>query len=253
LNIEAMCYGDVNGSFSPSGAKNSIIVLSDDIVNIGDGQVFELPVKVDRSMDLAALTLYLKYADDLLEIKDVKSDLPGLLFNVENGWVNLAWSEVEPVNVADRGNIVTLVMQSKAAITPEQELFTWSSTSEFADAEGEAIEPVNLIISRLNTGANDVIDNPQMVYNFSVTPNPFGRTAKIEVTLPEAAHLKVTLLNKLGQTVSIFADRSMEMGINSWAMDHEKLNLPNGTYFVRFEAVGRQSASSKTIQVIYIK
>jgi hypothetical protein len=253
-NIQAMAYGDVNGSFTPSGAKNSIAVISDGVMNIGVNQVFELPVKVDTQMDLSALTLYLNYAETLLEVVDVKSDLPGLLYNVQDGAINLAWSEVEPVSIPERGALVTLVMKSRATITPEQELFTWNSISEFANFEGERIEPVNIVMSRLdNTGAHGFNDEPNMTYTFSVNPNPFRRIARIDVTLPETASVKVTLLNKLGQTVAILTDRTMDQGLNSFELGTESLNLQNGVYFLRLDAVGGQSTCSRTIKVVYTK
>ena len=254
INIQAMCYGDVNGSFTPSASKNSIAVLSDSVINIGSGQVFELPVKIENSMDLSALTLYLNYASDKLEVIDVKSDLTDLMFNVKDGSINMAWSEIQPVSIADRGKLITLVLKSKATITADDELFTCNGISEFANEQGETIQPVNLVINRLdNTGAYGLSDNLAMEYGFTVSPNPFGSTAKIAVTLPEKADVKVTLLNSVGKTVSILADRAMDMGLNSWSIPAESLDLPNGVYFVHLQAIGKQSSCSRTLKVIHIK
>ena len=253
-DIQAMCYGDVNGSFTPGASKSSIAVLSDSIINIGSGQLFELPVKVENSMDLSALTLYLNYASDKLEVLDVKSDLPDLMFNVKDGSINMAWSEIQPVSIADRGKLITLVLKSKATITSEDELFTCNGISEFANKQGETIQPVNLVINRLdNTGAYGLSDNLSMEYGFTVSPNPFGSTAKIAVTLPERADVKITLLNSVGKAVAVLADQTMDMGLNSWPIPAESLDLPNGVYFVHLEATGKQSSCSRTLKVIHIK
>ena len=65
-------------------------------------------------------------------------------------------------------------------------------------------------------------------------PNPFNPVTTIEYGLPEAANVKVTMYNSLGQVVAVLVDGAEEAGYHvvNWDAGH----MANGVYFCRIEA-----------------
>jgi hypothetical protein len=190
----------------------------------------------------------------LLEVKEVKSSLPDMLFNIQDGWVNVAWSNIEAASIPYYGELLTLVMQSKAPITPDQELFSWSSQSEFANSDGLAIEPVNLVMSHLdNTGSYGIVEGDASACTFTLYPNPIVKTAEILLNLPEAAKVKISLVNQIGQEITVLADQNMGIGANTLVLNAESLGLQQGVYFVKMVATGKADSYARTIKVVYTK
>ena len=73
-------------------------------------------------------------------------------------------------------------------------------------------------------------------------PNPFADETEIQFTLPESAHVTLTLHNQLGQQVYVLIDSEAPAGLNIVKLSGE--NLRNGIYFYKlktgnFEATKR--------------
>jgi hypothetical protein len=70
-------------------------------------------------------------------------------------------------------------------------------------------------------------------------PNPFNPTTEIEFALPEAAAVRLTVFNVLGQTVRNLISGTQEAGYHRivWnGNDNSGRQVPSGTYFYRLEA-----------------
>ncbi len=67
----------------------------------------------------------------------------------------------------------------------------------------------------------------------SIYPNPFNPAATIEFTLPRMSRVKLSILNTLGQQVTILADQTMNAGTHKLSFDGSKLS--SGVYFARVE------------------
>ncbi|UCE24091.1 MAG: right-handed parallel beta-helix repeat-containing protein [Candidatus Zixiibacteriota bacterium] len=86
------------------------------------------------------------------------------------------------------------------------------------------------------TGVDD--DNPAAVPESYVLgqnwPNPFNPSTDIPFELPTAAHVKLEILNLLGQPVATLIDRPMEAGFHTarW----EATGQPSGVYFYRIRS-----------------
>jgi photosystem II stability/assembly factor-like uncharacterized protein len=68
----------------------------------------------------------------------------------------------------------------------------------------------------------------------SAFPNPFGTSATLQFTLPEAGSVRLTVYDALGRTVAVLVDEAREAGTHAVAFDASA--LPAGVYIVRFEA-----------------
>jgi hypothetical protein len=80
-------------------------------------------------------------------------------------------------------------------------------------------------------------------------PNPFNPTTTIAYTVPERAHVRLTLYNMLGQKVSVLVDEVVEGGQKSVAFDAEELS--SGVYLYRLQA--RPSGGSDAGEFVSIR
>ncbi|MBL8017153.1 MAG: T9SS type A sorting domain-containing protein [Ignavibacteria bacterium] len=64
-------------------------------------------------------------------------------------------------------------------------------------------------------------------------PNPFNPSTNILFSLQRAGHVKITVFDVLGRTVSNLLDKEMETGDHSVTFNAENLN--SGVYFYRVE------------------
>jgi hypothetical protein len=219
-------------------------IFGNEVVQVQPGMTFELPVKVEAGMDLAALTLHLRYPEHQVRIKEVRSELKGAMTTIADGMVNIAWSDLEPKYIPSDGTLATLVLETTADLDGTQDIFSWSNMSEFANEAGETIEGVNLKIAR--------IDNTSE-YGISVYPNPVHQESTILYTLPETGHVNLTILDQFGKTIAVLKDQDEEAGNHITKFIPADYTLANGVYFCRIQVDGPTGNFSKLVKLIYIR
>jgi hypothetical protein len=70
-------------------------------------------------------------------------------------------------------------------------------------------------------------------------PNPFNPVTSIRFALPEAAHVRLTVFNILGQRVKAIVDEDLEPGhfVKTWdSCDDNGRPVASGIYFYRLDA-----------------
>lgn len=70
-------------------------------------------------------------------------------------------------------------------------------------------------------------------------PNPFNPTTTIGYNLPANAHVKVEVINLLGQTINTLVDQALEAGHHEVVWDGTNSNgksVASGIYFYRIQA-----------------
>jgi len=72
-----------------------------------------------------------------------------------------------------------------------------------------------------------------------IYPNPFNPSTTIEVALPQAATLVVTVYNIRGQQVAVLYNNIASAGYHFVRFDAR--NLPSGTYFIRAMVAGKMN------------
>ena len=65
-------------------------------------------------------------------------------------------------------------------------------------------------------------------------PNPFNPVTEIQFGLPEAQHVRLTVYNIMGQTVTTLLDEDRPAGVHSVQWD--AVRTVTGVYFYRIEA-----------------
>ncbi len=76
-------------------------------------------------------------------------------------------------------------------------------------------------------------------------PNPFNPLSTIQYAIPELSRVRLSIVNVLGQVVSVSEKGVIERGSYKHVVDAS--NLPSGLYFYRLEAVAFHHPEQKTV------
>ncbi len=90
-----------------------------------------------------------------------------------------------------------------------------------------------------------VSDHQSLSYQASVYPNPFNSTTQLSVQLTSDTHLRIMLVNQLGQLVSIVNDKTLATGEYTFDI----VELPSGIYYVTIN----NGALVQTLKLISIE
>jgi len=105
--------------------------------------------------------------------------------------------------------------------------------STATDYEGNTSEySSKVVISSLNS-----IENPKFPLNtrlFKNFPNPFNPSTHISFVIPMAEHIRLEVLNTMGQEVDILVNEKFSAGSHTIKFDAR--NLSSGVYFYKLEA-----------------
>jgi parallel beta-helix repeat protein len=254
LNIEAMCYGDVNGSYLPPATKSFSSVEGDEITFVADDKQFELPVQlISGDYNIGAMTIHLSFDDYLVDVKSLKTTIPDLLYSIEDGFVNVAWSDINPLDVPSGGTLFTLVLEAKENIDSNDELFLLSSESQFADSYAKVLSDVHLSINKVDAKVNGSSYGLEANYAISCFPNPVKDILNISYSLPENGQVEITIMNSMGDHVTKLVDAPQETGKYNLTFNPANYGLATGVYYCRMLVQGENSDYTEAIRVVYMK
>jgi len=244
LNIWARCYGDANGSYIISASKSLQVVHNDEVTRVVPGVTFELPLTLERDLEFSALTLFMQYEAEMIDITELRTDIPGLDFAIADGWVKVAWNNLEPLDLNAGDTLFTLVAVTRTQVKETDDLFFLGSETEFADRNGNVIGDYKLGINR--------IDN-EHEFALNCYPNPFSSTAHVVYSLSQPARVKITLVNNMGMEVAELVNRSHTAGTFTEILYPTKLTMGRGMYYIRMIAEGANDTFTSMVKVIYIE
>jgi hypothetical protein len=243
LNIQALCYGDVNGSYTPGNGKSSMVLQSNEVTRVIPNTAFELPLIPENEMDFSALTLFVQYASQKLNILEVKSNIPGIEYSIVDGWVNVAWSNLKPVHINAGEALITFVIATTEPVSENDELFNLGGATEFANEYSEVLSNYKLSINRIDNSMNSALH---------CYPNPFNEELNISYVLAEPGNVRISIVNSMGAVVSQIVNRYHDAGAYSIPLDPEFYGINNrGMYFIRIEAQGESTVFNKLFKVMY--
>jgi len=132
-------------------------------------------------------------------------------------FIRAAIEVVKPDYARELSRTLTMIEKElrKHSIRTEYQLFA-------RDTEKESIE------------SSDLIDTPASFALTQNTPNPFNPSTTIGFSLPDQAHVRLTVYNALGQEVAKLVDEERPAG--SYVARWDALYQPSGAYFYRIEA-----------------
>ncbi|MCF8369915.1 MAG: carboxypeptidase regulatory-like domain-containing protein [Bacteroidales bacterium] len=253
LNIKAMCYGDVNGSYLPASSKSLLAIQSQDELEVLEDNEFQLPVKIIGDHEIGAMSIFLSYPENLLEVVDLKTTIPGLLYQIEDGWINVAWSDMQPITIPSGGTLFTLVCSADKEVNDYGSLFYQSSETQFANLDCKVLEGVNLNISKINVKYKDNIEGLGGMYAINCFPNPVKDMLNIAYTLPESGQVKITFINSLGDEITTLVNDPQDAGNYNLQFNPGNYGLATGVYYCRMLVEGENSTYNEVIRVVYLK
>lgn len=105
-----------------------------------------------------------------------------------------------------------------------------------AISDGTAIHLYKIESLRTDIFANDISRSLPGDFLLPNYPNPFNPSTRIEYSLSHSAHVEVSILNLLGQTIATLTDKQQAAGHHTvvWnGQDHFGNRVASGTYFYR--------------------
>jgi len=232
FDIPLLNMGDVNRTNIPGSMKSvpAIELVNDGMMNVVNGQVFDLPIRIEKENIFGAMTLELEYNSALIEVVDVNA-VEGILSNITPGMVSMAWSNVNPMALTANDVVVTLKVKAIGAIASTETLFNIGINSEFADAAARVVEPVTLKSFGVTT------EPAALDYFLSANrPNPFSTSTFIEYTMPETGKVKLSVLDMLGQELEVLVDATQTAG--SYTVEFSAAGLATGVYIYKITVDG---------------
>jgi hypothetical protein len=186
-NMQAICFGDINGSYSPSTAsRNSGLGLTD------AGWMFSrtLEIATEQSLALGSVSLVLNIPAGV-EVMGVQSKLNGgqLDYQVIGNQLRLGWFHVEGMLAEAGQTLVELQINANRDVKASE----WSlgSETEMTDVWAQAHVGATLRIPSLKAGSSTL----------SVYPNPVVQQLGIRLPLQSSARLNVEVLDAMGRVV----------------------------------------------------
>lgn len=219
-------------------------------LNVVEGNLINIPVKVFTNQDLGSLQLALKYDQDLLEFKGLFADekpMTWLSFlNTNDGvveWGGLDMSN-NKFNLKNNEQIITLQFTAKK---PKNEwevspLYVSQKYVGNANASDLNIRPTNGVI-QIQRAINTVTFNPNET-TINVFPNPTGGLVTIQFNIPVDGVTTVAIVDMQGKIRKEILKGKVPAGSYQYSVNLDTMGP--GTYLAVLENNGKV-ISNKTI------
>lgn len=222
-NIQAICFGDINGSYSPSTATRLASVSLND-----GGWSFSrtLEISSEQSLALGSVSLVLNVPAGV-EVVGVQSKLNGgnLDYQLVGNQLRLGWYHAEGF-MAEAGQ--TLVeLQIKANRDVKASEWSLGEETELTDVWAQAFAGATLRIPSLKAGNSTL----------SVYPNPVVQNLGIRMPLASSARLQVDVLDATGRVV---LSQLFEASAGVFAKEVPVEGLAKGQYMLRVSEHGAE-------------
>ncbi|MBT3207310.1 MAG: choice-of-anchor D domain-containing protein [Bacteroidetes bacterium] len=240
-DFAGLCLGDVNASNTYSSSKNlesSLTLINDRTINVSVGEYFDLPISSTNSLDLGAFTLILSYSGKLCEVVEISSKAEGMLYNVVENEIRIAWSNAFPIHFNENEEILSIKML-RTENTESEPRINLSYESEFADENATVLQGIAISVPSIKTvGLNS---------EFSLShncPNPFSNITNIKYELPEFAHVKLVVQNMLGEQIAIIVNEEQQIG--KYEVEFDGSSYASGIYLYKIYVEGESNNYSET-------
>lgn len=251
FNIYLVATGDLNASYVPSsGAKSAPVLNYNGLLAAEKGQEISIPVRVNQSATIAAMTLGLSYNPSNIEILDVVG-YPIHQIDGAEGTVRLAWMDQNGMSLNAGETVVVVKAKITGDIANSERYFELLSSTEFADLTATAISDLTLSTPYIETGVTSLNENG-LTLTHSSYPNPFAEETRINFTLPEAGKVSVIVYNYFGQEVKVLTQENKPAGADFITLKNSDLR-DAGTYFYRITLEGQNKTYSVKGTVVFVK
>lgn len=251
-NVYFVATGDLNASYVPtSGAKSSTVLNYNGLLAGVRGEEVTIPIILDQSANIAAMSLGLSYNTSALEILDV-IDYPIHQIDAKEGTVRIAWIDQDGESYTAGQILLNVKARIIGDITSGSRYFELLSNTEFADVTATEISGLTLTTPYIETGVTSLIDLNNLVLSHSSFPNPFKDETRINFTLPESGKVSVIVYNHFGQEVKVLTQEVKATGAHHVTLTNSDLR-DAGTYFYRITLEGLNKTYSVRGTVVFVK
>lgn len=229
-NIKAICFGDANGSYKLSKSNKCNIKISE-IHNLiyQPKELINIPVYINNSSEIAAFGLSISYDINKIKINSIESKLEGLLYNILDNEIRIAWTGTDKNSLISGQEIFSINCQ---ILNSNNLTWTINSESVFADINGEIINNAELLIPKIIL-ANILLNENSLINAFNIYPNPIIDYFNIEFNLNQPSDVKIYIVNTLGQIVKTIFNSHLDKGKHT--INSNNKSLDKGYYLIKTE------------------
>ncbi|MCX6271478.1 MAG: T9SS type A sorting domain-containing protein [Bacteroidetes bacterium] len=244
--IEFLCVGDVNGSYDPSGTRQSPAVylnLKDRLAVDNSGEII-IPVRVTQELSAGAIALVLEYPQTI-EIEDVlmpERENGNLIYNAHAGELRVSWYSLIPLVLHPGEILAELKVKVKTGGLPDI-IFKLGDESLLTDENALIIPDVVLEIPSLVLPAPEAFD---LSLNL---PNPFSSVTEISYSLPEEGNVTLKVFNIFGEEIQVLLN-SENQKAGKYTVYFDGTQLATGVYLYRIDIEGETRTYSKSRRMV---
>jgi|GEM_PF-2043777 hypothetical protein len=245
-NIQTLCFGDANKSYTPASKIEfpSVYIPSSDNIYINGNEDFVIPLKVTNKASIAAVTMDIFYDAEyeMVEIKPSQGNPDDLRYIILNDRIKLIYATSNPLNLLPNEVLFNISCRLK---NNSKELLNTNPiieiTAEFGDPEYQVIDNLWLtsptLLQDFNLSINEI--NDKII--FELYPNPFSQELNISYSLPDKNEILIRLEDITGKVIDEhFLGIQLE-GNHNYSM--ETTTFANGIYIVKLIAVGKNTVA----------
>jgi PKD repeat protein len=245
-DIQGLCVGDVDGSHIPlPGHKplEGVFLLAESMIEVRQGAEFDLPVKIAMDGQIGAISLVLDYPVEELEPINITIVRGDVMYTARNGQIRIAWSQIEPMNLAYGDVLLTLKFKlSEAAPLGVPLILDIGQESELADGWGERIAhsiiSIPTVVPVKSTGIHE---KSNLITKIMLYPNPTTGKAFLAFELLMDASIEVEGYNMVGELVKTIRFDGLSMGKHKKELDVSE--LATGVYTLKTTVRGRSTST----------
>ena len=248
-NIQALMTGDVNGSYTPSAAKSSLYTLeSKGQLNVSEVSTYELPLITKNRFNASAMSMVLNFPQDKIEILDVKCKVSGMIWNVVDGQIRLAWYSMKNVNFAGGESVLTLKVRVRTnAVENDRIVLSLTNECMISDERADDVADVVFVTPSIKVG-NAETELAQLSENgYSLGnnhPNPFDASTQIEYSIPGTGNVHLSVYNLLGEEIQVLVNQQQSAG--NYRVRFEGKGLSPGVYLYKLQVTDERGEFLRT-------
>jgi len=258
-NFYAMATGDFNRSFIPgiskSGANVQLNYLNA-LQRDADDLVL-LPIIAGQDMEVAALSLILKYPFDKVEIKDVLSGSQNMVlqYTVNNETLRIGWHDQDPIYWIKNDTLLFIMVQTSANLTDGDQIvfsLVQDPQVELANGNHQIIDGAKLLMNTIGTPiSTSSMPNSEQGLLLKSTPNPFRHSTEFSYTIPYDGLVVLAVYDLLGRKIAEPVNQTQIPGSYSILIDN--LNLSPGVYTVILRLIDTEMPMIQTIKIVNMR
>jgi hypothetical protein len=224
LNVSMLCYGDVNGSYQPTGGFVRTTWRSLDqqgVLRVGATGSYEVPLYASRQVQPGAVSLELALPEGvrLLGVRASEAlDAQQVVYHQQGNRVRIAWIDESGAELRTGEALAYLMVEGDA-----RGVWRSSSEVELANVLGEVQAGVELRMPKLTQGFEALA--------VSIYPNPGQGLRTLEMSLGESMRVVVRVTDALGRVV--YVREGLQYGTGTHKLELNMEGWPAGSYQVQ--------------------